>query len=243
MKIKVFGSSSSGNFYTIEDQGQILLLEAGIKIIDIKKALNFDLSKVVGCIVSHEHKDHSKSIVELLSLGVPVGSNASTMLTVDHHRKFVIEPKKPMKIGMFSIMAFKLVHDVDNFGYVIKTPSGEKILFATDTQFIAAQFKDINVYMLECNFDLDSMRKAVNCGKLDPAILIRVSQTHMSLETVTDYLENADLNKTTDIMLIHLSENNSNEDKYIESIQAKTGIKTVAADVGTIINTNTGPGF
>lgn len=235
MKIKVFGSSSSGNFYTIEDQGEVLLLEAGIKIKDIKQALNFNFNNVVGCLVSHEHKDHSKSIAELLDFGVAVGSNESTMQNIDHFRKFVVEPNKALSIGKFKAMAFELVHDVQNYGYVIKTPSGKKILFATDTQFIINQFKDIDVYMVECNFDLHSMRKAIKCGKLDPEVLVRVAQTHMSLETVSDYLKKADLSKTKDIVLIHLSDNNSCESKYIDHIQGLTGVRTVAADKGTVI--------
>lgn len=243
MKINVYGSSSSGNFYTVEDQGEVLLLEAGIKIKYIKKALDFNFSNVVGCLVSHEHKDHSQSIAELLNLGVAVGSNPNTMLTVDHFRKFVIEPNKPLMIGAFKVMAFELVHDVENYGYVIKTPSGKKILFATDTQFILNQFKDIDIYMIECNFDLHSMRKAIKCGKLDPEVLVRVAQTHMSLETVSDYLKKADLSNAKEIVLIHLSDNNSCEHKYIEHIQGLTGIKTIAADKGTVIEVTDGPEF
>lgn len=243
MIIKTFGSNSSGNFYTVEDEGQVLLLEAGIHIKEIKKALKFDFSNVVGCIVSHEHGDHSKSISELLNIGVAVGSNEKTMSYIDHHRKFVIEPKKAVKIGGFYVKAFKLVHDVDNFGYLIKTPSGKRILFATDTQYVLNQFSDVDVYMLECNFDLDSMRKAVHCGKLDNAVLVRVSQTHMSLETVSAYLEASDLTNTKHIMLIHLSDSNSNETKYVDHIQSLTGIKTIAANVGDVIEIGNGPGF
>jgi len=243
MIIKTFGSNSHGNFYTIEDKGQVLLLEAGIHIKEIKKALNFDFSKIVGCIVSHEHSDHAKSISELLNIGVAVGSNEKTMSYVNHHRKFVIQPKKAVKIGGFHVKAFKLVHDVDNFGYLIQSPSGKRILFATDTQYVMNQFNDIDVYMVECNFDLDSMRKAVHCGKLDNSVLIRVSQTHMSLETVSAYLEAADLSKTKQIMLIHLSDTNSNETKYVDYIQGLTGIKTIAANVGDVIEIGNGPGF
>ena len=242
MRIEVLGSSSSGNCYIIEDQGEVLILEAGIRIKEIKKALNFNFKNVVGCIVSHSHNDHSGSIGDLARLGVKTYASVST-----HHgggfNAVIIEEKQIITIGGYTFMPFALEHDVPNFGYVIKTPSGKKIMFATDTQFIMQRFKDIDVYMLECNFDLDSMRKAIKCGKLDPMILVRVAGTHMSLETLLAYLQNADLNKTKRIVLIHLSENNSNESKYIAAVQEQTGIVTVAADKDVVIELSDGPQF
>lgn len=243
MILKTHASSSSGNFYTIEDSGQTLFLECGVSIDEIKKIMNFDFSTVVGCLVSHEHSDHAKSIYKLLHLGVAVGSTASAMQNIKHHKKFVIEPNKAFKVGDFYVKAFKLVHDVDNFGYLIQTPSGKRILFATDTQYVMTQFNDIDVYMLECNFDLASMQRAVHCGMLDQAVLIRVSQTHMSLETMCAYLDSADLTRTKRIMLIHLSDGNSDEEKYIKTVQDLTGVKTIAALKGDVIELDEGPGF
>lgn len=242
MRIEVLGSSSSGNCYIIEDQGEILILEAGIKIKDIKKALNFDFSNVVGCVVSHCHNDHSLSMNELMKLGVKTFSSKSAF-NGSNYNHIVVEDKQIWKAGNYTFMPFELEHDVYNLGYVIKTPSGKKIMFATDTQFIMPRFKDIDVYMLECNFDLDSMRKAVKCGKLDPMILVRVAGTHMSLETLLAYLDNVDLSKTKQIVLIHLSQNNSNEKKYVEAVQNQTGIVTVAADKDVVIELMDGPEF
>ena len=53
--IKVVGSGSQGNAYTLECQNETLLLELGVSWKDIIKALNFNLSKVVGVCVSHAH--------------------------------------------------------------------------------------------------------------------------------------------------------------------------------------------
>ena len=49
------GSGSSGNSYILECENETLLLELGVGWNEIKKALNFDLSKVVGVCVSHSH--------------------------------------------------------------------------------------------------------------------------------------------------------------------------------------------
>lgn len=55
MFLSVINSGSSGNGYILQDDKEALIIEAGCKLLDIKKALNFNISKVVGCLVSHEH--------------------------------------------------------------------------------------------------------------------------------------------------------------------------------------------
>lgn len=55
MFLRVINSGSSGNGYILESENEALIIECGCKLIDIKKALNFNISKVVGCLVSHEH--------------------------------------------------------------------------------------------------------------------------------------------------------------------------------------------
>ncbi|HCB45364.1 MAG TPA: MBL fold hydrolase, partial [Algoriphagus sp.] len=59
MKLIVLGSSSAGNCYILQDnQGNSLILEAGVRIKEIKKALDFDISGIQGCLISHRHGDH-----------------------------------------------------------------------------------------------------------------------------------------------------------------------------------------
>lgn len=245
MKIDIIGSNSSGNCYIVEDQNQKLIIEAGVHINDIKMNLNFNFKDVVGCIVSHEHNDHALNIQKLLYYGIDVCASEAVFKakSIVDNRAHTITPNKGFTLGGFTIMAFRVEHDVETFGYVIKGPSGKKILFATDTQFVIDQFKGINIYMMECNFDMDSMRKAVKCGKLDPLVLMRVAGTHMSLETLQSYFEKADLSATEKIILIHLSERNSNESKYIEKIQNQTGIKTIAANSGIVVDLMEDAGF
>ena len=50
------GTGSSGNSYYIKaDNGEILLLDAGLPIADIKKGINYEVDKVVGCLITHQH--------------------------------------------------------------------------------------------------------------------------------------------------------------------------------------------
>lgn len=55
MKLKVLGSSSKGNSYILEAENEALILEAGINFNEVKKALDFNISKIRGVCISHEH--------------------------------------------------------------------------------------------------------------------------------------------------------------------------------------------
>ena len=59
MRLKVLSSGSQGNCYLLESNGETLILDCGIPIKEIKKGLDFDISKVVGVCVSHGHLDHA----------------------------------------------------------------------------------------------------------------------------------------------------------------------------------------
>ena len=55
MKLKVLASGSSGNCYLISSSRESILIECGIRFKAIKNKLNFDLSNIAGCLISHEH--------------------------------------------------------------------------------------------------------------------------------------------------------------------------------------------
>jgi len=55
MKLKVLGSSSKGNSYVLETASQVLVIEAGIRLVEVKKAIDFNISKIRGVCISHEH--------------------------------------------------------------------------------------------------------------------------------------------------------------------------------------------
>ena len=86
MRLKCLGSSSAGNCYLLtSESGETLILDCGIPIKEIKKGLDWNIRNVVGCIVSHVHSDHSKSVKDFKAMGIPVFA------------PYISE--KPMKIG------------------------------------------------------------------------------------------------------------------------------------------------
>jgi hypothetical protein len=55
MKLIVVNSNSAGNAYALDSGTEILLLEAGCKMAEVKRSINFRLQDVVGVCVSHSH--------------------------------------------------------------------------------------------------------------------------------------------------------------------------------------------
>ena len=69
MEVKVLASGSSGNAYRISDGETALLLDAGIPLKAIQAGLGFRVRDIMGCFVTHAHKDHSKAAKDLARLG------------------------------------------------------------------------------------------------------------------------------------------------------------------------------
>lgn len=55
MVLDVINSGSEANGYIFQNDNEALIIECGCKLIDAKKALNWNTRKVVGCLISHEH--------------------------------------------------------------------------------------------------------------------------------------------------------------------------------------------
>ena len=57
MELIILNSRSAGNGYILRgEDGDILLFEAGVNLLEVKKALNFKIDKVLGALISHEHQ-------------------------------------------------------------------------------------------------------------------------------------------------------------------------------------------
>ena len=72
MKFRCLGSGSSGNCYILENNSEALIIEAGIPFMAVKKALDFNISKIAGVVVSHSHGDHAKHVGEYEKSGISV---------------------------------------------------------------------------------------------------------------------------------------------------------------------------
>ena len=226
IEIKTLASGSSGNCYHVTDGSTPLLLECGINFRDIQIALDFKTSNIAGCLVSHEHKDHSKGIKDVLRAGIDVYASAGTIESenITHHRLKPIQPKKQFQIGTWTILPFEVEHDAaEPLGFLLQSENGGKLLFATDTYYVRYKFRGLTHIMVECNYSIDILEENIASGRVHKAMKRRLLKSHFSLENVKEFLRANDLSKVQEIHLMHLSDSNSDERRFKNEIQALTG--------------------
>lgn len=233
--IKVLATGSKGNCYLLTAGNQTLIIECGISYKEILKGLNFSIYDIVGCLVTHEHKDHCKAIDDVLMAGIDVYVSKGTREGIDFksnqfdYRIHEIEYSNMIKIADFKVLPFKVQHDVNEpLGFLIYHPSIGKVLFATDTYYLKYKFSNVDHILIECNYSENVLTEL-------PPYKVRVLKSHMSLETLKNTLKTWDLKGTKDITLIHISEENGEPEYFREEIEKDIGVKTYIAEPGLII--------
>lgn len=244
MRLIVIGTGSKGNAYVLETEHEALLIEAGVNFNDIKKALNFNLSKVSGCIVSHSHGDHAKSIRDVMSAGIETFASQKTLIASSsflHHNATVITPGKTHYIGKFKVMAFEVKHDVPCLGFLIEHPECGKTLFVTDTYYCRYTFDGLTNIIIEANYSKAIIDRKFGKDSDKEFLRDRILRSHFSLENCMDMLSANDLSKVNNIVLIHLSDSNSDEKQFVEKVSDLTGKNVLAAVNGMQIDFNKTP--
>lgn len=226
IEIKALATGSKGNCYYVTDGSTPILLECGIRFRDIQKALNFKTSNLFGCLVTHEHKDHCGGIKDVLKAGINTYMSAGTAeaIDVEHHRIKKVEAKKQFQLGTWTILPFDVQHDVSEpYGFLLANQQGEKLLFATDTFYIKYKFPGLTHIMVEANYSMDILNKNIAAGTVPIVMKKRLMKSHFSLENVKEFFKANDLSKVEEIWLLHLSDNNSDEELFKREIQELTG--------------------
>lgn len=239
MKLYIAASGSKGNCYILDNGQDKLLLDCGVSLKEIKKALDFDLN-VRACLLTHIHADHSKSAKDLMGCGIDVYSSFGTHTALDsgrNHRAVHCSNLKTFLAGSFQVMPFTVEHDcIEPFGYVIQDMvSGQRVLFATDTAYLRFNFKKIDHYLIECNYDDETIAQNAQKGSLDEFRYKRIVESHMGLNTLIEAIKSHKSTPKT-ITLIHLSDQNINEKKASSKIYAEFGLLPSIADAGVTID-------
>lgn len=237
MKLKVLNSNSAGNCYVLEGEHQALLLECGVHPRFVKQALDFNISKIVGCLVTHEHMDHFQYANQIASFGIDLYGSPGTLKNHNGHRFYEIMPLAQFNVGGFTVFPFPVVHDARQpYGYLIKHEECGNILFLTDSAYTEYRFPGINHIIVEANNSRALLEEKVLSGKMQYFIYKRLVESHMSIEVCEKLLLANDLQNVYNIVLIHLSNANSIEAEFKKTIEEKTGKIVHIATAGKIIN-------
>ena len=225
MRLRCLGSSSAGNCYLLtSESGETLILDCGIPIKEIKKGLDWNIKDVVGVLCTHKHLDHSKSLNDFKSMGIPI------------YAPYLGDSCKSMNMGGFTVKPFDLTtidgnwtHTDANgepcpiYGFMITHMEMGRMLYITDCELIKWKFKDINHILLGVNYDKDLIDNE------DSAKVNHVYRGHMSIDTACDFVKSNNSNYLQNVIMCHLSKNNADKDLFIDKM--KSAVPNVNVDV------------
>lgn len=217
MKFESLASSSAGNAYIVSDNDTRILLECGVSHKKLQKLSGFSISEFAGCLVSHEHKDHAKAVAELISRGMPVYMSEGTADALETDTVNLIGHMEQFNIGSFDIVPFTTFHDaVEPLGFLIKSRvDGDVLAFATDTVNLRYRFPGMNILAIEANYDKAILER---CEKMPEKVRYRITNSHMEIDTLCDYLRSLDLSQCREIHLLHLSDATSHEGHFMNKV-------------------------
>lgn len=242
MVLKVIGSSSKGNCYILESDTEALIIEAGCKLLEVKKALQWQLSKVVGCIISHEHNDHAGYAKEYAQAGIKVLALPAVQQAKGIERNVQpIELGKAYKMGSFVLQPFAVMHDVPCVGYIVKQEELGKMVFFTDTFACKYRFSGVTTYMVEANYCDELLEANIEAGKVPMVLRNRLMTSHMEIQNTLGFLRTSDLSHTLRVILVHLSGGNSDPESFERQVKEATGLPTYIAKQGLELNISKQP--
>lgn len=222
MRFESLASSSHGNAYLVSDRDTRILLECGLSRKKLQQLSGFRLSDISACMISHEHKDHSGCVADLLAGGMPVYMSEGTAVALELEGNALeaaeaVEHQKQITVGTIDIVPFATFHDAkEPLGFLFRSRlDGDILAFATDTVNLNYRFPGINLLAIEANYDKYILER---CQRMPEKVRHRVINTHMEIDALCHYLGSLDLSVCREIYLLHLSDATSHEGHFINKV-------------------------
>lgn len=223
MKFESLASSSHGNAYIVSDRDTRILIECGVTHKKLQQLSGFRVSEFNACLVSHEHKDHSGCVAKLIAGGTPVYMSQGTALALGLEGATLdaaeaMEHKSQFNIGTIDIVPFTTFHDAkEPLGFLFRSRiDGDILAFATDTVNLRYRFPGVNILAIEANYDKEILAL---CEKIPEKVRHRITNTHMEIDVLCDYLRSLDLSQCREIYLLHLSDSTSREWAFVNKVR------------------------
>lgn len=171
-------------------------------------------------------------------MGIPIYATKGTReaIGLPHKASCEMVPEETtVKIGGYVITAFHAKHDAaEPCMFLISHPEMGTLAFATDTYLIPYDFRGLDHYLIEANYSLKILNEKVCNGSLNTKLAQRIMKSHLSLERAIQQVKGSDT--LQNVILIHLSDSNSNAEEFKAEVQKATGKPVYIADKGLKIN-------
>ena len=217
MKLYIISTGSkNGNCYILENSNEVLLLDAGVEYKILLKAINYNLGKITGVLLTHAHGDHSKAIHELITNGINCyGCKELEEMGIEH-----IPERQRKFLGGFSVVPMYVPHDdCPCYAYLIDMPNDAgRLLYATDFSYMKYRLKawNINHILIECNHVDEMVDKSE--AKFEHSL-----RGHSSLSYIKKFVEDNKTPWLRNTILCHLSEGWSDPERMQREVQEVAG--------------------
>lgn len=225
MILRCLGSSSAGNCYLLNYNNQTFILDCGIEIRKVKKALNYNISNITGAFSGHGHNDHSKSVRDFREIGIEVFTPYEQAIKKPQEKRF----------GDFKVTAIPMLdknmeiwqHTNTDltpcpiYGALIEVDK-QKILYVTDAKQCVWNFKNqkINHILLGVNYQSDLLEDDVKRK--------HCLTGHMSLSTAINMIAANKTNALRTVILCHMGADTAIAEECVAEVQKVAGNANVS---------------
>ena len=215
MKISVLASGSKGNSTLLLINDKVILIDAGMTCAYVEEQMkDLNINKIDFVILTHTHADHIGGLKVIIKKYNPV-----VYLTLNMYHELDIRLDNyviiqgDFNINELNVEVFKTSHDVlESNGYIFNYED-KSIVYITDTGYINVKYheklKNKNIYIIESNHDIEKLMNGKYPYHLKQRILS--DEGHLSNKDCSYYLKTFIGANTSNIILIHLSEENNTE--------------------------------
>lgn len=225
LHFSVLASGSTGNAIYVESGEHSFLVDAGLsgkQMEALFDKIDREMGKLTGLLVTHEHSDHIKGIgVIARKYKLPIYANAKTWSAMDGligeipvDQKFTFDMETVKSFGPLDIESFGVSHDAAEPMFYVFHHEGKKLVLITDTGYVSDRMKGIisnaEVYVFESNHDVQMLRMGRYPWSIKRRILSDVG--HVSNEDAAIAMSEVAGDKTKQIYLAHLSQDNNMKD-------------------------------
>lgn len=226
MKVCVLASGSKGNCTYIETKKAKFLIDIGTTSLYAErklKEIGVDPKDIDGILITHTHTDHISGIRVFIKkyktklyLTSGIYKELMTMFPILEYQII----NDDFILNDVHVEIFKTSHDAaDSNGYIISCDNVSAV-YITDTGYINIKnhnkLKNKELYIIESNHDVEMLMNGSYPYNVKQRILGDVG--HLSNKDCSNYIIKFMGEKTKNIVLIHLSEENNTPKKALEML-------------------------
>jgi phosphoribosyl 1,2-cyclic phosphodiesterase len=237
------GSGSKGNATIVDERESALLIDCGLSYARVKALAikqNYNLEKLDGIFVTHEHNDHISGVRGLSKgLKIPVYATSGTIAASGKRFNDVydlqeIEPEATIFLGPFEITPVIVPHDAREPCQFIIKANGKRLGILTDlghvTSYVRGMYEALDAMILEFNHDTDMLW----ASEYNHALKTRISGPygHLSNSQSEEFLGTINCKQLDYLVAAHLSERTNSSSDVLACLA-----RSVPAVVNTYIAT------